>query len=74
MLAGAALSVAVSCAMNLVVTPFYTPVSVPQVAAMIIPILLPFNLLKMAINVVAGQILLKPCLNVLSRGGSAARP
>lgn len=74
MLAGAALSVAVSCAMNLVVTPFYTPVSVAQVAAMIIPILLPFNLLKMAINVVAGQILLKPCLNVLSRGGAAARP
>ena len=73
MLAGAALSVVVSCAMNLVVTPFYTPVSVVQVAAMIIPILLPFNLLKMVINVVAGQVLLKPCLNVLSGGSSSVR-
>ena len=33
---------------------------------MIIPILLPFNALKMAITVVAGQVLLSPCMNVLT--------
>ena len=36
-----------------------------QVAGMILPILLPFNTLKMVINVVAGQVLLAPCTNVL---------
>ena len=63
---GAVLSVALSCAMNLVVTPLYTAVSVADVAAMIIPVLLPFNALKMVINIVAGQALLKPCMNVLA--------
>jgi riboflavin transporter FmnP len=65
MLAGAALSIALSCAMNLVVTPLYTAISVEQVAGMIIPILLPFNFLKMVVNVIAGQVLLTPCMNVL---------
>ena len=65
MVAGAILSIAVSCFMNLVVTPLYTAVSVADVAAMIIPILLPFNALKMAINVIAGQVLLAPCMNAL---------
>ena len=66
MVAGAVLSIVLSCAMNLVVTPLYTAVSVADVAAMIIPILLPFNALKMLINVVAGQVLLSPCMNVLA--------
>lgn len=69
MVCGAILSVVLSCAMNLVVTPLYTAVSVADVAAMIIPILIPFNTLKMAINVAAGQVLLKPCLNVLQASG-----
>lgn len=71
MLVGAVLSIALACAMNLVVTPLYTAVSVEDVAAMIIPILLPFNTLKMVINIVAGQALLAPCMNVVaSRTGS----
>lgn len=69
MLAGAALSIALSCAMNLVVTPLYTAISVEQVAGMIIPILLPFNFLKMVVNVIAGQVLLTPCMNVLKAQG-----
>lgn len=75
MIAGAILSVALSCAMNLVVTPLYTAVSMADVAAMIIPILLPFNTLKMAINIVAGQVLLAPCMNVLTgeQNGSSTR-
>lgn len=69
MVCGAILSVVLSCAMNLVVTPLYTAVSVADVAAMIVPILIPFNALKMVINVAAGQVLLKPCLNVLQASG-----
>ena len=72
MVTGAILSVVFSCAMNLVVTPLYTAVSMADVAAMVIPILLPFNALKMVINTVAGQALLAPCMNVLAgqRGNS----
>lgn len=69
MIVGAALSIALACAMNLVVTPLYTAVSVSDVATMIIPILLPFNALKMVINVAAGQALLAPCMNVLQTEG-----
>lgn len=65
MTAGAVLSVAVTCALNLVVTPLYTAVTMMDVVAMILPILLPFNALKMAINIIAGQVLLAPCMNVL---------
>ena len=74
MLTGAILSVALSCAMNLVVTPLYTAVSIADVAAMIIPILLPFNALKMLINMVAGQALLTPCMNVLAGEQGARSP
>ncbi|VWM05253.1 Uncharacterised protein [Collinsella intestinalis] len=38
---------------------------------MIIPVLLPFNTLKMVINVTAGQVLLAPCMNVLKARKSA---
>ena len=73
MLAGAALSIVLTCGMNLLVTPLYTAVSMEEVAAMIIPILLPFNLLKMAINVIAGQALLAPCMNVARPHGDSHR-
>ena len=66
MVAGAVVAIAVSCAANLIVTPLYTAVSMADVVAMILPILLPFNALKMLINVVAGQVLLTPRMNVLS--------
>ena len=63
MAVGAILAIIASCAANLVITPLYSAVSVEQVVAMIIPI---FNALKMAITVVAGQVLLSPCMNVLT--------
>lgn len=66
MAVGAILAIIASCAANLVITPLYSAVSVGQVVAMIIPILLPFNALKMATTVVAGQVLLSPCMNVLT--------
>ena len=69
---GAIASVVLSCAMNLVVTPLYTAISMADVAAMIIPVLLPFNVLKMLISIVAGQVLLTPCMNVLKAQGATA--
>lgn len=67
MVAGATLSIAVTCVLNLFVTPLYTAVSMMDVVAMIMPILIPFNTLKMVINVVAGQVLLAPSLNALGK-------
>lgn len=69
MLLGAVVSIVLACAMNLVVTPLYTAVTVADVAGMILPVLLPFNALKMAINVIAGQALLTPCMRVLDAYG-----
>lgn len=37
--------------MNLIITPIYTGMSIEDIAAMIIPVFLPFNLIKAAINV-----------------------
>lgn len=69
MTTGAVTSIAVACAANLVVTPLYTAVSMADVAGMILPILIPFNTLKMIITIVAGQALLAPCMNVLKAQG-----
>lgn len=71
MVVGALVSIVVACAANLVVTPLYTAVSMADVAGMIMPILVPFNTLKMIINIVAGQVLLNPCMNVLNKSHGA---
>lgn len=74
MVAGAVLSIVVACVANLFVTPLYAGVTMQDVVYMIVPILLPFNTLKMVINVVAGQVLLAPCMNVLGeQAGSHGR-
>lgn len=72
MVVGALVSIVVICGANLVVTPLYTAVSMADVAGMIVPILIPFNTLKMVVNVVAGQVLLAPCMNVLGAAGRGA--
>ncbi len=71
MIAGAVAAVALACAANLVVTPLYTAVSVQDVMAMILPILLPFNALKMAITVVAGAVLIKPVERLMGAADAA---
>ena len=72
MVAGAVVAVALACAANLVVTPLYTAVSVADVMAMILPILLPFNALKMLIAVVAGAVLVNPVERLLGSARDAA--
>ena len=60
MLVGAAISLVACILGNLVVTPLYTPVAVADVVAMILPILVPFNLLKLAIECVVTSLIYKP--------------
>ncbi len=60
MVAGAALSIVVACVANLFVTPLYAGVTMQDVVYMIVPILLPFNTLKMVINASLPARLLAP--------------
>ncbi|PJM72752.1 ECF transporter S component [Bifidobacterium primatium] len=66
-LLGAVLALAVAIGGNLVVTPIYAHMTVAQVAAMIVPILLPFNLLKFAIHGVVTFLVYKPIANLLRK-------
>ncbi|NEG95623.1 ECF transporter S component [Bifidobacterium sp. SMB2] len=66
-LLGAVLALAVAIGGNLVITPIYAHMTVAQVAAMIVPILLPFNLLKFAIHGVVTFLVYKPIANLLRK-------
>ena len=63
--ASAILSIIVAIIMNIIMTPIYSGVSVDTVVKMIVPILLPFNILKFAINSIMTALLIKPLKNVL---------
>lgn len=52
---------------NLIITPIYMGVPVEAVIAMIIPILLPFNLLKAGVNSVVAFLVYKPIARFLHR-------
>ena len=66
-LAGAVLAIVAAIVGNLVVTPIYAHMTVEAVAAMIVPILLPFNVAKMAIHAVVTFLIYKPVSNLLSK-------
>ena len=57
LIVGSALSVVVLIALNLVVTPIYTGMPVSAIIAMILPLLLPFNIFKAAVNAVLAFLL-----------------
>lgn len=65
-LVGAVISLAACILGNIVITPLYTAVSVADVIAMIVPILLPFNVLKIVINCVVTLLIQKPVSQVVS--------
>ena len=67
MLVGAALAVVVAILGNLVITPIYTGWPVSEVAALIVPALLPFNILKMAIHGVVTFLIYRPVSNLLDK-------
>lgn len=53
---------------NLVITPLYSGVPVEGVVALIVPVLVPFNLLKIAINAVVAALVLGPVQRVAKAG------
>lgn len=70
MIVGAVAFVALAIVLNLIITPLYAGVSIPEVAAMIVPILLPFNLIKAGLNIVITALLYKPVSNLIKRRDS----
>ena len=64
---GMAIALVVALVSNLLVTPLYAHMTVAQVAAMIVPILLPFNLLKFAIHAVVTFLIYKPVTALIDR-------
>ena len=65
MLVGAVVCLVCCIAANLVITPLYMGASREAVAAMIVPVLLPFNSLKIAINCVVTALVYKPLSKAL---------
>ena len=64
---GSLMAVLVALVSNLIVTPIYAHMTYQAVAAMILPILLPFNVAKMAIHAVITFLIYKPISNLLSK-------
>ena len=67
MAVGMVLALIVAIVGNLLITPIYAHMSTAQVAAMILPILLPFNLLKFTIHAVVTFLIYKPITTLLDR-------
>ncbi|KFJ06062.1 hypothetical protein BITS_0917 [Bifidobacterium tsurumiense] len=64
---GSICAIVIAIAGNLVITPIYTGMTVAQVAALIVPVLLPFNVLKMFLHIVCTFIIYKPISDLLHR-------
>lgn len=67
LIVGSVCALAAAILGNLVVTPLYAHISVAQVAALIVPFLLPFNIIKFVIHSVVTIIVYKPVSNLLNR-------
>ena len=65
LLAGSIIAIALAIVGNLVITPLYAHISIAQVASLIIPALLPFNIIKLALHVVVTMLIYKPISNLL---------
>ena len=64
---GAIVALVLAILGNLVITPMYAHMTVAQVAALIVPALLPFNLAKYAINCVVTFLIYKPVSELLNK-------
>ncbi|MBP3361904.1 MAG: ECF transporter S component [Clostridia bacterium] len=67
--AGGTAMVAVMLAWNYLITPFYMDVPREQIAAILIPVFLPFNLIKSIINAAITLIIYKPVSKALHKAG-----
>lgn len=68
-LVGAAVALAAAIIGNLFITPLYAHMTMQQVAMLIVPVLLPFNLIKFAINGIVSFLCYKPICSLLNRQG-----
>ena len=66
MVVGAVVSVLCCIVGNLIVTPIYAGMTTEQVAALIVPALLPFNAAKVLINCVVCGLIYKPVTKALA--------
>ena len=64
---GSLMAIAVALAMSVPAALVYADMTVEQVAAMIVPALLPFNLAKLAVHGVVTFLIYKPISNLLNR-------
>lgn len=65
---GAVATLIVACGANIVITPIYTPtMTSADVMAMIVPVLLPFNIIKVALNCAVTAVVFKPVSKLVSR-------
>ena len=65
LIVGAIISTAIMLLWNYLITPFYMGVPRSEVVKLLIPYLLPFNLLKTGLNAAFVMLLYKPIINVL---------
>ncbi len=65
MVVGAVVCLVCCIAANLVITPLYMDAPLETVVAMIVPVLLPFNVIKIAINCVVTALVYKPLSKAL---------
>lgn len=69
LLAGCVCTVATMMVLNYALTPLYTGMPRPAVAALLIPAILPFNIIKCVLNSSLAMIIYKPVVNILRRSG-----
>jgi riboflavin transporter FmnP len=69
LVAGCLTATAVMLLWNYIMTPIYMGVPRPVVAGMLMPVFLPFNLVKTGLNAAVALLLYKPLVNALRRTG-----
>jgi len=65
--------IALALGMNFVITPLYTGASIADVMAMVLPILIPFNLIKVTINIAVTLLVYKPVSNLIKKRDARTR-
>lgn len=70
--AAVAVSSALSICLNFVVTPVYLGVSYEQVAASVVPELLPFNVMKSSVNVALAMLFARKAARLIDEEGNPA--
>lgn len=64
---GAVVALIAAVGGNLLITPMYAQMTMAQVAALVVPVLIPFNLLKFAIHVTVTFLIYRPVTMLISR-------